>query len=144
MAERPSPTWLCRRWKDGATWVARLRGGSDMAELNDIRGIGPATAAALAAHGLDSVKKLAKAGIDAIAAVPGFGPIRAERVRAEARATVPDDDEPSKKSAKKSKAKATKPKKSDEAKKSKGKKSKGKAKKSKAKKSKKAKAKKKS
>lgn len=60
-----------------------------MAELRDIRGIGPATAMALADHGLTSVKKLAKAGLDAIVAVPGFGPVRAAAVRAEARAVVP-------------------------------------------------------
>ena len=63
-----------------------------MAELRDIRGIGPATAVALADHGLTSVKKLAKAGIDAIIAVPGFGPIRAAAVRAEARAVIPAKD----------------------------------------------------
>lgn len=60
-----------------------------MAELHDIRGIGPATAVALADHGLTSVKKLAKADLDAITAIPGFGPVRAAAVRAEARAATP-------------------------------------------------------
>ncbi len=60
-----------------------------MAELHDLRGIGPATATALAEHGLTSVKKLAKADLDRITAVPGFGPVRAGIVRAEARAALP-------------------------------------------------------
>jgi len=60
-----------------------------MAELHDIRGIGPATATLLADHGLTSVKKLAKADLDAITAVPGFGPVRAAAVRAEALAALP-------------------------------------------------------
>lgn len=60
-----------------------------MAELHDIRGIGPATATLLADHGLTSVKKLAKADLDAITAVAGFGPVRAAAVRADALAALP-------------------------------------------------------
>ncbi len=60
-----------------------------MAELQDISGIGPATAALLGDHGLTSVKKLAKADLAAITAVPGFGPTRARAVQAAARAALP-------------------------------------------------------
>ena len=59
-----------------------------MAELHDIKGLGPATAARLAEHGLTSVKRLAKADPDALTAVPGFGPARAAAVQAEARAAL--------------------------------------------------------
>ena len=60
-----------------------------MAELHEIKGVGPATAARLAEHGLTSTKKLAKADLDAIVAVPGFGPVRAALVRDAARAALP-------------------------------------------------------
>ena len=60
-----------------------------MAELHEIKGVGPATAARLAEHGLTSTKKLAKADLDAIVAVPGFGPVRAAAVRSAARAALP-------------------------------------------------------
>ena len=79
-----------------------------MADLEDIRGVGAATASTLADHGLTSVKKLAKAGIDAITAVPGFGVIRATAVRDEARAAVPDKAGKAKEPSKGSKAGASK------------------------------------
>ena len=44
-----------------------------MPELSDLRGIGPATATVLAEHGIGTVSKLARAGVDALVAVPGFG-----------------------------------------------------------------------
>jgi len=77
-----------------------------MAELHDIRGIGPATATLLADHGLTSVKKLAKADLDAITAVAGFGPVRAAAVRADALAALPTKAPKAK--APKAKAKAEK------------------------------------
>lgn len=60
-----------------------------MAELHEIRGIGPATAATLAERGIDSVEKLAEADVASVAQVPGFGPRRAEAVQAAARAALP-------------------------------------------------------
>lgn len=60
-----------------------------MAELHEIRGIGPATAATLAERGIDSVEKLAAADPASVAQVPGFGPRRAEAVQAAARAVLP-------------------------------------------------------
>lgn len=60
-----------------------------MAELREIRGIGPATAATLAERGIDSVEKLAAADVASVAQVPGFGPRRAEAVQAAARAALP-------------------------------------------------------
>lgn len=59
-----------------------------MPELSDLRGIGPVTAAVLAEHGLGSVSKLARAGIDALTAVPGFGAARARAVLDAAREAV--------------------------------------------------------
>lgn len=60
-----------------------------MAELHEIRGIGPATAATLAERGIDSVEKLAAADLASVAQVPGFGPRRAEAVQAAANAALP-------------------------------------------------------
>lgn len=60
-----------------------------MAELHEIRGIGPATAATLAERGIDSVEKLAAADLASVAQVPGFGPKRAEAVLAAANAALP-------------------------------------------------------
>ena len=56
-----------------------------MAELVEIPGVGPVTAGALAEQGLGSVKKVAKAKVKQVAAVPGFGEVRARRVRDAAR-----------------------------------------------------------
>ena len=75
-----------------------------MADLEDIRGVGAATAANLSDHGLTSVKKVAKAGIDSIVAIPGFGVIRAQAVRAEAQAALPEKAAKGKKKAKKQKS----------------------------------------
>lgn len=104
-----------------------------MAELQEIRGIGPATAALLGDHGLTSVKKLAKADLDTITGVPGFGPTRARAVQAEARAALPakgperakqskGPKEPTAKSGKKKSSKASKNKKAPSKKKKKAKK----------------------
>lgn len=76
-----------------------------MAALHEIKGVGPATATRLAEHGLTSTKKLAKADLDAIVAVPGFGPVRAAAVRDAARASLPAPVEAEKPEAKKPKAK---------------------------------------
>jgi NAD-dependent DNA ligase len=59
-----------------------------MAQLEDIHGVGPATATALAEQGLGSVKKVAKAKVKHVAAVPGFGAVRARTVRNSARTLV--------------------------------------------------------
>ena len=79
-----------------------------MAELHEIKGVGPATATRLAEHGLTSTKKLAKADLDAIVAVPGFGPVRAAAVRDAARASLPAPVEAEKPEAKKPEAKKPK------------------------------------
>jgi len=50
----------------------------------DIQGIGPAAARALAEHNLKTLKALAGASIDEIAAVPGFSVARATNVAAAA------------------------------------------------------------
>ena len=76
-----------------------------MAELEDIAGVGPATAGALSERGLGSVKKVARAKVKHVAAVPGFGPLRARAVRDAARDLV-DPKKPKKaKGKKKGKAK---------------------------------------
>ncbi|OIQ00289.1 MAG: hypothetical protein AUK35_03990 [Zetaproteobacteria bacterium CG2_30_46_52] len=49
-------------------------------QVTDISGIGEATAALLAEHGLDSVKALKKGGVKQLMSVPGFGEIRANAV----------------------------------------------------------------
>lgn len=48
--------------------------------LTDIPGIGESTAAALAEHGIDSIKALQKAGMKGLMQVPGFGEARAANV----------------------------------------------------------------
>ncbi|HMQ26620.1 MAG TPA: helix-hairpin-helix domain-containing protein, partial [Acidimicrobiales bacterium] len=65
-----------------------------MAELSDLRGIGPASAAVLAEHGLGTVSKLARAGVDALTAVPGFGATRARAVLDAARDALGADPVP--------------------------------------------------
>ena len=50
----------------------------------DITGIGPAAAAALADHGLGSLKALASASVDKVSAVPGFSAARAQKAIAAA------------------------------------------------------------
>ncbi|MBL8776679.1 MAG: helix-hairpin-helix domain-containing protein [Acidimicrobiales bacterium] len=59
-----------------------------MAELHEIRGVGPATATRLADHGITSVAALAQADLDSVVAVPGFGPVRAAAVQAAALAAL--------------------------------------------------------
>ena len=46
----------------------------------DIPGIGPAAAKTLKENGFKSLQEIASATIDQLAAVPGFGPIRAGRI----------------------------------------------------------------
>jgi len=52
--------------------------------LTDITGIGPSTAKDLADGGIRTVDDLANASASAICAVPGFGAIRAARIKAAA------------------------------------------------------------
>jgi len=47
----------------------------------DVPGIGAVAARSLSAHGFDTARALAAATVDALAAVPGFGPARAARVK---------------------------------------------------------------
>ena len=54
-------------------------------ELSLIAGVGEATADALWLAGFHSVADLADAAIEDIAAVPGFGYVRAQRIRAQAK-----------------------------------------------------------
>ena len=49
--------------------------------ITEIRGIGASTAAVLAKHGFKSAEDLAKASIDEIVAVPGFGESRAQKIK---------------------------------------------------------------
>ena len=60
-------------------------------ELTTISGVGEATAAELWRAGLRSVADVAAAAIEDIAAVPGFGYVRAQRVRAQAKDMTKDD-----------------------------------------------------
>ena len=78
--------------------------------LTDIPGIGENTAAILAEHGIDSVKALKKGGMKKLAAVPGFGELRAANVLNAAEALKRDKPENEKQKGKKEKA-ADKPKK---------------------------------
>ena len=48
--------------------------------INDIPGIGPAAAAALAEHRIKGLVSLSRASIEQIAAIPGFSEARAARV----------------------------------------------------------------
>ena len=97
-------------------------------KLNKISGVGPATAQVLAESGFASVEAVAKANIQEIARVPGFGEARAATVIAAAGLLQSSDDAPSSgESSKKDKSKKRKKKK----KKRKDKKKSGKGKKSK-------------
>ena len=58
--------------------------------INDISGIGDATAKQLKTHGIDSVEAVARAEIEQLAAVPGIGRSRAAALRASARRLLPD------------------------------------------------------
>ena len=60
-------------------------------ELTKISGVGEATAAELWRAGLHSVADVAAAAIEDIAAVPGFGYVRAQRVRALAKDMTDND-----------------------------------------------------
>lgn len=78
--------------------------------IEDVKGIGPATAALLADSGIRSADDLAARQVEEIAAVRGFSQIRAERVLAAARElfVVPADQpvvviEPAEKKEKKEK-----------------------------------------
>jgi len=50
-----------------------------MSKLEDIPGIGPQTAKVLAEHGFADAAGVARAKVDALAAVPGFSEVRAKR-----------------------------------------------------------------
>ena len=49
--------------------------------ITEVRGIGASTAAVLAKHGFSSAEDLASASIADIAAVPGFGESRAQKIK---------------------------------------------------------------
>ena len=61
-------------------------------DLNDVSGIGEATADLLRDAGFGSAEELASAAIEDISAVPGFGYTRAQRVKAQAIALVGTGD----------------------------------------------------
>ncbi|HUW04500.1 MAG TPA: helix-hairpin-helix domain-containing protein [Acidimicrobiales bacterium] len=54
--------------------------------LDDIAGVGPATASVLADHGFTEIRSVAAAGVADLARVPGFGSVRAAAVKAAAEA----------------------------------------------------------
>ena len=60
-----------------------------MSKLEDIPGIGPQTAKVLAEHGFADAAGIARATVDALAAVPGFSEVRAKRTIDAARSLVP-------------------------------------------------------
>ena len=53
-----------------------------------IPGIGPRTAEILVEHGYDTVQKIAKASVDALAQLPSFSAARAEKCHSEAKIIV--------------------------------------------------------
>ena len=61
-------------------------------QLTEINGIGAATAAGLNKAGINSIRSLADASIEDIAAVPGFGYTRAQQVRGLARFFLGGDE----------------------------------------------------
>jgi predicted RecB family nuclease len=56
--------------------------------ITDVPGIGPTTAEALAEHRIKTVRALANASLEKIAAVPGFSEARAAKVKAAAAALL--------------------------------------------------------
>jgi Mg-chelatase subunit ChlI len=60
-----------------------------MSKLEDIPGIGPQTAKVLAEHGFADAAAIARATVDALAAVPGFSEVRAKRTIDAARSLAP-------------------------------------------------------
>jgi len=76
--------------------------------LTQVAGIGPAAAEQLTAGGIKNAQELAKADISTITAIPGFGEVRAARVKqaaADAIAKIGSEQE----TAPKTKAKPKKP-----------------------------------
>jgi transcription termination factor NusA len=59
--------------------------------LTNVKGIGPATANALADAGITTAEKLAATSVEKLTAVPGFGELRAKVVIAQAQALVKGD-----------------------------------------------------
>ena len=59
--------------------------------ITDISGIGPAAEATLAEHGFTSLKALARATVEQLAAVPGFSEARAGKVISAASDLLPPD-----------------------------------------------------
>jgi len=57
-------------------------------DITKISGIGPSTAEVLKQHGFSSAEDIAGAPVERVAEVPGFGPARAGRVQAAARALL--------------------------------------------------------
>lgn len=116
--------------------------------VTDVTGIGPHTAKLLNEHGFSSAESLAATTTEKLSEVPGFGPLRAQRVIDAAKDVIPPTTKPSKpeskskdvtppkKKSKKKKAKKNKKQKNDKKKQAekpskKDKKKKGKKKKNK-------------
>ena len=57
-----------------------------MTDLTNVSGIGPATAKLLSAHGIATAEDLARAPLDKLVSVPGFGESRAAAIRESANA----------------------------------------------------------
>lgn len=65
-----------------------------MANIVDIKGIGPASAKSIAESGFDTVEKIAAATPAELATAPGIGEARAARLIAAAQALLGDASEP--------------------------------------------------
>lgn len=83
--------------------------------ITDIVGIGSSAAAILAKHGFQSAEDIAASDVNALCAVPGFGPVRAKTILAEAVKVVsnpstlkPAKKKPTSKSKSKDKSKKSK------------------------------------
>lgn len=79
--------------------------------INDIPGIGPATAAVLKKHGFHTAEDIASGDIKSLQTVPGFGPVKAKTTLATAKklvGTAPSKKKAAGKSEAKSKSKKSK------------------------------------
>jgi NAD-dependent DNA ligase len=62
------------------------------ASLTDVKGIGPTSAQKLTANGITTAEALAAASPEQLAAVPGFGPLRAVKIIEDARQLFSADE----------------------------------------------------
>ena len=90
--------------------------------ITDVAGIGLSTATLLSDHGIKSAEALARSSLERLQSIPGFGPVRAQRVLAAAQQVVGELVGKDKKKEKKRKEKVKK----SEGKDAKGRKSKDK------------------